>query len=172
MKKNNKLIIALGIILFVLVLIVIALLMKSKFDNEDSVDATDVVEVAPTVEQQIEEEEAYKVKTDYVNLYYPKKWKNQIEIEESDDSNTVLFYATIKDKDKQHLFDILFNSEEGYKIGTVEKDGKAVSVNLISYDLEFDSNWTEDEKLIVIAMQEDVNYIMGMLEKEDTFVKE
>lgn len=82
----------------------------------------------------------------------------------------VEFYGTVEGKTEQHLFDLLFNGTEGYNLGTLTTEtGEAVQINIESYDFELDDTWTEDERFVLYSMQEDINYIIGMLVEGGNF---
>lgn len=94
-------------------------------------------------------DECYAIETSVVTLYYPEKWKNDINVEEQD--NVVSFSA-----DGTPLFDILFDSDDGVLLGTYND----VAVSLKNYE-------PEGEKLL--AMQEAANDIVQHLYEEEGF---
>lgn len=114
--------------------------------------------------------EDFSIDTSYVTLHYPKQWEDHVRVEiEEDEENIVQFYVALDDKEEQHMFDILFDSEEGSKIGDIEgTDGETVSVSVMSYAVEMD-DWDEEDQHMVYSMMEDVNHIIGKLELEDAF---
>ena len=121
-----------------------------------------------SVEQQIQEEEALKIETKYCDLYYPKKWENNLSIKIKDEDNyLVTFIGQVKDGKENELFSIAFNGKEGYKIGTLISDNDEIDVFLISAELP--ENLESDKQEILSGMQEDVNYLLKMLEKEKNF---
>ena len=68
------------------------------------------------------------------------------------------------------LFDLIFNGEVGYNLGTIKiESGEDVSINIESCSFETDNTWTEDEEFILYAMQEDINYTIGMLAENENF---
>lgn len=157
-KKENKLIIAiLCIAALVLICLCIGIGLSGKNKKED---------VLSTVEQQMQEEEAFEIETKYGSLYYPKKWESQVRIEiDENDEYTVKFYGTVEGKEEQHLFNVVFG-EKGNKLGSFEKDGETVTVCLDFEENTMNDEWTEEEKNIIYAMQEDINYLIGMWEKD------
>lgn len=133
----------------------------------EQTDANGTEEVKSTIEEMIESEEAFTIETPHGNLYYPVKWEEQIRVEKVEgDVYTVQFYGTVEDKDEQHLFDIVFGETEGVLLGTLNE----ISVYLVDGGSLETEDWTEEEENTIYAMQEDVNYLMGMLQKEEGFV--
>lgn len=115
--------------------------------------------------------EAIEISTKYGTLLYPKEWESNLRTEIVDkDEYKVEFYGTVEGKKEQHLFDLFFNGEKGYNLGTLTTEaGEAVQINIESYDFELDDSWTEDEKFTLYAMQEDINYTIGMLSENGNF---
>lgn len=116
--------------------------------------------------------EAIEIVTKYGTLLYPKEWESNLRTEIVDsDVYKVEFYGTVEGKKEQHLFDLSFNGTEGYNLGTLTTEtGEAVQINIESYDFELDDSWTEDEKNLICAMQEDINYTIGMLAENGNFI--
>ena len=115
--------------------------------------------------------EAIEISTKYGTLLYPKEWESNLRTEIVDsDVYKVKFYGTVEGKTEQHLFDLLFNGTDGYNLGTLKTEsGEDVAINIVSYDFELDDSWTEDEKFTLYAMQEDINYTIGMLAENGNF---
>lgn len=115
--------------------------------------------------------EAIEISTKYGTLLYPLEWEKNLRTEIVDkDEYKVEFYGTVEGKKEQHLFDLFFNGEKGYNLGTLTTEaGEAVQINIESYDFELDDSWTEDEKFTLYAMQEDINYTIGMLSENGNF---
>lgn len=177
-KKKNPLIPVLCLIMGILLGIIGAMLLMGE---ERGKDTTNRVESNETTEQQVTsqntveemlKEEAFKIKTAYGDLYYPLKWEKQIRVNQVEgDVHTVQFFAKVEGKEEVHIFDIEFGGENGSLLGYVEeKNGEKVSINIISHDLELSEEWSTEEKNIIYAMLEDLNYIIGMLQKKDGVV--
>jgi exodeoxyribonuclease V alpha subunit len=72
---------------------------------------------------------------------------------------------TVNDYDKN-----VFNGEIGYNLGTIKTESdENVNINIESYSFETDDTWKEDEEFILYAMQEDINYTIGMLAENENF---
>ena len=111
-----------------------------------------------------------EIETKYGPLYYPSKWKDQIDIKYTENAGyKVEFYGTVVGKESVHLFDICFNSDNGELLGYFNRE-EAVNVSFNVYEVKFDETWTQGEKDQIYSMQEDVNYVIEMLEKEDDYV--
>lgn len=115
--------------------------------------------------------EAIVIVTKYGTLLYPKEWESNLRTEIIDeDVYRVEFYGTVEGKDEHQLFDLIFNGTDGYNLGTLKTEsGEDVSINIVSYDFELDDTWTEDEQIVLYSMQEDINYIIGMLSEGGNF---
>lgn len=196
MKNNKKLVKVLVVILVVLIGILAFLFIKGDSGKEkaqgqaeeqqteeqqteeqgedNSSDDTESAESAEsTVEQQITEEEGYAIETKYGNLYYPKKWKDKLEVEiVEDEIYTVVFYGKVNGKDRQKLFEIVYNADALIMLGTIEVEGSNVYIGCNFTDIGYGEDWTDEDISTIYAMQEDVNYLWGMLEKEEGFTKE
>lgn len=173
MKNNKKMVALLSGILVVLLLIVVVLMMKGKTDAE-KVDANvdEEKEVISTVEEMIAAEEPFTIETKFCNLHYPEKWENQVSTEIKEDSvYSVQFFAELEGKDPVHIFDIVFGGEEGALTGYFSEDGKEIPVYIVGMEINVEG-WTDEELNVLYMMQEDVNYIIGMLQKEAGFKAE
>lgn len=113
------------------------------------------------------EAKGFVIKTPLVDLYYPEKWKKQINVEQVEgDIYKVQFNGKLEKKDEIQLFEIVFGGTEGILLGTLDE----TEVYLIYNDISFDDTWTEEEQNEVYVMQEESNYVIGMLQKEEGFV--
>lgn len=138
---------------------------------EDNTETEMQEDIKGTVEQMIEAS-GFLIETPFVNLYYPEKWKEQIRVEQLEGNvYYVQFFATVGDNEEVHIFDIAFGGEEGSTLGMInDENNESIPVNIISYDFEFGEEWTTDEINEMYTMLEDINYIMGMLSKQEGFM--
>lgn len=168
MKKENKLIITiLCVIILILSSLCVTIGLKSQNKKEEISEQPSVLS---TVEQQLQEEEAIKIETKYCNLYYPQNWESQLRTEIVEDGDyTVKFYGTVEGKEEQHIFSIVFGETE-HELGSFKKGDETVKVCLDFEEHTMNEEWTEEEKNTIYAMQEDVNYLIGMWEKEGGFM--
>lgn len=175
-KNNSKSIITVLIAIIALLLAVIAVLLwmllgKSDKNIVGKVDSVSESSGPITIGNPDDEREAIEIKTKYCTLYYPLEWEENLrtEIVEKDDYK-VEFYGTVEGKEEQHLFDLIFNGETGYNLGTIKTEiGEDVLINIESYEFKTDDTWTEDETLILYGMLEDINYTIGMLAENENF---
>ena len=117
-----------------------------------------------TISQQTQQipEGDFLVDTSYGQLKYPEKWRSYVWVDQ--DERVFSFYAKIGGHEDILLFRILFDSTEGVALGAVaDNSGKMVSVNLLMYELVDGEDWTENEKNLFYAMQEDVNFLIEAL---------
>ncbi len=179
---NSKPIMVLSIMVAICVIIIIilmCLLLKNPDNNmmnnasdtaqnvsSDYTEASEIIIGTPD-----DNRNSVEIDTKYCTLLYPKEWENNLRTEIVDkDEYKVEFYGTVEEKSEQHLFDVIFNGSSGYHVGTLTMDGvEGVQLNIEPYESDFDDTWTDEEKDIIYAMSEDVNYIIGMLENSGAF---
>ncbi len=119
-------------------------------------------EEAPML-QATEESAAIIIDTPYIPLTYPIKWIDYLELEESSSGEMyqVDFFGQVVNKEAQHLFTIQFGAESDLTIGVVYNEAEGIiPVNVIVGTYFPDNTWTEDEKNIIYAMREDLNYLI------------
>lgn len=163
-----------------MIIVLLCLLLKKSDDSKSNVsDTSTQSETSASTENSSltigspdESREAIEISTKYGTLLYPLEWEKNLRTEIVDsDIYKVEFYGTVEGKKEQHLFDLSFNGTDGYNLGTLKTEsGEYVSINIVSYSFEFDDTWTEDEKNVICAMQEDINYIIGMLAEGGNFI--
>lgn len=169
-KKNNSLIPILCLIIGILLGVIVSMLILGNDGAGLDLKRKQQSSSKNTVEEMLKEE-AFKIETAHCDLYYPLKWKDQVRVEIVDAAPyTAKFYATVEGKEEVQIFDIVFADEEGIALGYLKGEkGEQIPVNFISYEMELGADWTEKEQDVVYAMVEDVNYILGMLQKETGF---
>ncbi len=121
--------------------------------NEDSSDNTII---AGTYEKDV-----FNINTSYGILRFPQRWENITTIEVED--NTVHFIHTTTNT---RLFDVSFNSGEGYTVGSYSLNEK--TVNVIVNTFEFDKTLEEYE--LFCNIQDDINVIINYLVSDYKFV--
>lgn len=176
-RKKNSSIVAilcfiLGIITGIVMGEIIAVVILDKDSNDNAKKPSNVEteqqigQAISTLEEMLEAE-GLVIKTPIVDLRYPVKWKEQIRTEQVEgDAYTVQFFGVVDGKEEVQLFNIVFGETEGISLGTIE----GTEVCLVYVDIEFDASWTEEEQNEIYAMQEDVNYIIGMFQKEEGYI--
>ncbi len=119
-----------------------------------------------------EASENYQIETRYGALEYPNKWETYTQVQISEkEPYTVSFYAALEGKEPVHLFDIVFGeADKGARIGVVYGENGETPVCIVSYDLDFDDSWTQEQQLMAWSMQEDVNVVIMGLSDLDAFV--
>ena len=109
-------------------------------------------------EVEFEDNTTFDINTDLVILKYPNKWKDEVTIEVTAD--TVKFSCG-----KEKLFDLVFKECDGYLLGTYDD----TPIYIISYEFD-ETEYSEDEKMELYGMAEDVNVILQYLMEDDKFV--
>lgn len=143
---------------------------SGKKDDKES-QGSQPSEVEETVSELIKDflsnsPELMEIKTDYVNLLYPERWKDSLRTNiVKGNPYKVEMFATIGNHDEVHLFDIFFGGDEGICVGGVDVNGETIEVNLLSYDVDTHDGWSEDDGLILLTMQEDINYTIEALNR-------
>ena len=85
-------------------------------------------------------------------LYYPEKWKDDVEFQVTDTQVDALYYET-------PLFTIYFGGDKGDVYGTVQHDGEKITLRYELYELD-----SEDADIETMgAMQDDMNVIFYYL---------
>lgn len=108
---------------------------------------------------------AIKIDTEYGALYFPDQWADHLRVGVTDVGGglTVTFSAKIGDKEYP-LFDFAIGHEQGTEVGSLtDANGQARTVYLRLKDIEFDSELNGEERSLLYAMQEDVNFAINSL---------
>ncbi len=171
MKKKN-LIVGIAIVICMILVVVIGVLwMKdsNKKSDEGKVE-TGNQEVISTMDE-LRTEDGFGIETPYCTIYFPTKWQEQVTVDKQEgDVYTLQFSGTVEGKDAQHLFDLQFGGTEGFALGTITTaDGNEVTISAVFAEDTMNESWTEEEKLTIYAMQEDINYIIAKLEETEGF---
>jgi len=105
--------------------------------------------------------------TPYGTLQYPARWDKYLVTKVSEKNGySIKFSAKIGDHKAEHLFTVYFGGDEGIEAATVkDSKGKEVTLRLAVAEPELDGSWSDDERLILLAMQEDMNYLLSNLPK-------
>lgn len=105
------------------------------------------------------------IDTPYGKLYYPSHWNDYLSLKtENGDAYSVSFYCKLDGFQEQLLFIIYFGGDTGYKVGTAtDASGNEVAVRLYVQEIEPNINWTDAQRTLVYAMQEDLNYLLNEL---------
>lgn len=115
------------------------------------------------------------ITTPYVTLKYPEKWLNFLKTEKiysqyhEENLTKIVFYSQVGEREKMPIFSIHFNEDGEFYMGSLDNSGDNVYISFSYSELVFDGQWTEEEKNIVYAMQEDINYISDCLKNVSGF---
>lgn len=173
-KKKKRIIytIMISVILVLFVCCIGILFIKSDKKEEEKLEQNQERTDIQSDDNGQEEIASYEIETDFCTLYFTESWKEQIEIRYSNDVGyKTEFYGLVKGKDAQHLFDICFNSDDGELLGYLENEDEIVNISVDVMELEFDDSWTQEEIDQVYSMQEEMNFVIDSLSKNDNYVE-
>lgn len=113
-----------------------------------------------------QDDETMTIDTPAGELRYPSRWKDYLKLEtrQEDDVYTLEFYADLEGFEPVPLFNVCLGGNEGiYVMDITAPDGSAVKLCVDIFEIEADINWTDAQKAIVLAMQEDINVLLSEL---------
>lgn len=99
------------------------------------------------------------IDTNILQLFYPKKWENNLSITEN--GNTVTFYCCLDNREPIKLFCVQFHDEVTAPFGIAND----IPVGLALEYIQTENDWSEEEEEIVYTMQEDAYVIIDGLVK-------
>lgn len=104
------------------------------------------------------------VETPVADLEYPARWAEYISAEVDESTGAASFYANIGGHESLFLFAVSFDAGSGaYVRDFPDKEGTERGLYLNAGTLVFDELWSEDEKMIAYAMQEDLNVLLDAI---------
>lgn len=110
-----------------------------------------------------------EIKVGGIVFSYPMIWKEWLETEETE--NGIKLYAKVGNHEREQLFDIVLSTEGEVPVGEMKTgNGKTIDITIDIYDPIFDESWTEEEKQIVLAMGEEMNYVVTKLSENENFI--
>lgn len=124
--------------------------------NESNVLSSDT----DITDSENKDNENFDIKTDYITLYFPNKWKESVNIKINDD---IVSFSALPDDIK--LFDIMFGKNEGDIIGTLSINENNIPVSVKTYDIDNNLEKYDEYR----EMQEDINTVINMLENDKNF---
>lgn len=158
-----------SLVCIVITVILVNVLKNGKSENSDS----------PVVENEEEYNWVYEgvagtydIPTSYGNLVFPDKWKDYVEtkIVKKNDCETVEFWFRSSNKEKVHVFDILFGGD-GYFVGVIKlSDSEEIYVHVESYGYELNDKWSNEDKAILSGIENDINFLLENLSSLENFV--
>ena len=106
-----------------------------------------------------------RIDTPAGELVYPARWEDYLKLEiRQEGVYTLEFYAELEGYAPVALFNVYLGGDKGiYVMDITAPDGTAVALYVDIFEIEADGNWTEDERTLVLAMQEDMNYLLAAL---------
>lgn len=118
---------------------------------------------------------AFKVETPFAEIEYPSARKENLNIEWDGTNNEgkLIFFAKIQDKEEIEIFSIHFNEDAQIPIGILsEEKGGKIRIGYSLANPQFDESWSDYEKDIFYAMQDDINFLIRQLSKNKAFKAE
>lgn len=108
------------------------------------------------------------VSVDYATLSYPGKWRNNLRTEVVYQEGCMIrFFGTAPGYDEMHLFDIVINGPGDIVVGMLTSNqGNAVQLCMNISEILPAEGMTDDALTMLLAMQDDVNYILENLESQ------
>lgn len=97
------------------------------------------------------------IDTEYLQLFYPQKWVNNLEIIEK--NNEVEFYCKLNEKKNVKLFTVIFDADSEESCGRVDDMFIGIKVD----ESGEEKNWSEQEKEVYYTMKEDYSTIINGL---------
>lgn len=147
-----------------LLLILVAALFVGCGDANNSGSAT-----SDTATEATEKAEDIVIKTKYVDLHYPLLWEDRFSYEVSEeDPYTVTCFATVDEHKPIEIFSIVFDGDKGDIVGTID----GTTIGLVLSQPKYDKTWSEGQRSAIVAMQEDINYILDKLNETDGYTEE
>ncbi len=117
-------------------------------------------ETEPQKPDEQEKAEDMAIGTPYGELYYPIRWRENLSLQvQQEDGYSIGFYGNVGQHTMIHLFTLTIDGSGENIVGSMA--GKPVTLELTS--LEADDSWSAQERSTILAMQEDLNYLMGKL---------
>ena len=136
---------------------IIEKLKEDPFFNTENGEGTET-EIPTTIDEIVE--------TPYCLLQYPAQWKDAVhwEIRSDDDRYDVVFNGTVNEKEYQ-LFTFSFgsNTDSGFQVGIVQYEYEEVEVYLTLYDAPSEENWTDEQRSLFKALQDQAYSVLEHL---------
>ncbi len=117
---------------------------------------------------------SFQIETPFMTLEYPMRWEGKIQTRwiGNDQNGRMVFSTKLDRQEVVELFKIHFNEDAQIPVGVLNtEEKKDVYIGFSFAEISFDESWTEDEKNELYAMQEDVNFIIQQLSKDERFKK-
>lgn len=121
---------------------------------------------APTEPEETINPEDLALDTPYLELHYPAKWAENLSIEITEgEAYGVSYSGIVGSHEAQPLFTIWFGGSRGITLKTIKTaDGASVEIRVEVTEVLLDGSWSEAEKNTLLAMQEDLNYLLARLD--------
>lgn len=174
--KRKRIIYVLLATLGIFLMLGIAIIFIKSNDKDNKSDSIEQVQQEQSNENYTnntwEDVEDFEINSKYCKLYFPIKWEDKVEIKFSEEPTyKVDFYGVSVNKTEIHLFSVCFNSDDGELLGYLENEEEIVNISIDVKELEFDDSWKEEEIDQIYAMQEEMNYVMDTLNRNENYIE-
>ena len=173
-KKNNsglKLIFCIVLLGLVTVGAGVLFFIDNKEEKPSAEKDNQTIVVADDTSSQ-DEVASYEISTKYCKLYFPEIWRDKIEVRCTEkEGYKAAFYGVTEGKESKHLFDVCFDSDKGILLGYLEYEDTIVNISVDIKELEFDDSWNQEEIDLIYSMQEEMNFVIDTLGKNEHYVE-
>ena len=159
---------------FVLIMICISgCQSKNKTDSKDTQSTESSQEKSndnkSTQEFYSSDDEVFEINTDYAVLKYPSEYKEIVKTSVTNENPYTISFTTEINKTDIKLFDIVFGGSDGYKLGTLKKDGKSIEVYTVDYSANFSTELSDEEMNTLNTLTQKINVVISNLIKDYDF---
>lgn len=120
-----------------------------------------------------EETLGLEVETDYITLYYPRDWEEEVTpIQAEVNGNQVTTFRTKLFDQEIDLFSIILgpNEAEGYLLGQLKGEGEKLTNVYLEVNEQNPEDWTKEQYDEICALQERVNEITIRIQEDPRFI--
>ena len=178
-KQNINFILTIAVIVCVTVIIGMVILMCIPDDDRATVD-TDTVSTTGLIEGNTgvitdsndNTNKTFGIETPYCTIQYPMKWKQYLNYTDSEENGVFkqTYYCVLNDKNFE-MFSIYFGETEGTtEIGKIMHDGEVIPFSVSSTSAITDSEFTEEEKEIILSMDFAINTIIESVIASENYI--
>jgi len=150
-----------SILVCFIAVLVSGLFMVGCKKSEDNSNA-----ITPETEVAAEAEELMEIETLSGVIYYPAKWKDSIEVNETqeDENNNIVFCAKVAEKEFE-LFELTVGKKDSMVIGSLtNSEGNKNDVYVELKELGDMEELSVEDQDLLYAMQEGINVIIENLQ--------
>lgn len=138
---------------------------EEKAEGDKAQTTSDAQATTEKIEFYKSDVETFEIETPYAKLKYPVKWKDECVVETTEGDPYIVAVSAKSGDESIKVFDIAFGAapKNGNLLGTMNSDGKEVTVSIVDYSEAFADKYSAEESSRLYAMAEDVNEIISGL---------